>query len=348
MEYALTELFERREGRVLTLGAYRELGGCLGSPRTQGRGVARRARRGGQGGRSAVVPAAGRAGRGNRGHRRPVPRSELASLEIDQQAMATVIDTFGASRQLSFDRDPQTGTPTVELAHEAMLTAWPRLHRWIDASRDDLRAQHRLAAAARDWNEADQDPSFLLSGSRLEQAEAWRGGVRSRPDTRGVDLPRRICGRTRPQEDRRGGRSEARERDLERRSVRRLRTVVAVLTVAALVAGVLTVFATNQQGRAEQQERTAIARELAAASVANLDVDPERSILLALEAIDRTRSVDGSVLPEAEEALHQAVTTSRIELTSQGAGGNVDWSPHGDVRDRRAPRTRGPSSYGTR
>ncbi len=38
--------------------------------------------------------------------------------------------------------------------------------------------------------------------------------------------------------------------------------------------------------RAENQARIATARELAAAAVANLDVDPERSILLAVEALD--------------------------------------------------------------
>ena len=34
---------------------------------------------------------------------------------------------FGTSRLLSFDRDPRTGTPTVEVAHEALLREWARL-----------------------------------------------------------------------------------------------------------------------------------------------------------------------------------------------------------------------------
>ena len=72
-----------------------------------------------------------------------------------------------------------------------------------------------------------------------------------------------------------------------------------------------------------------MARELAAAAVANVDVDPERSILLALEAIDRTRSRDEPVLPEAEEALHRAVVASRIVLSVPGIGGLLDWSPDG-------------------
>ena len=42
-----------------------------------------------------------------------------------------------------------------------------------------------------------------------------------------------------------------------------------------------------------------------------------------------TRSVDGTVLPEAEEALHQAVIASRIVLTKEDLGGTLDWSPAG-------------------
>ena len=176
--------------------------------------------------------------------------------------------------------------------------------------------------------DADRDASFLIGGSRLEQIEAWRAGsplALTPEETEYLDAA--AAERDRVQAEERSRREH--ERDLERRSVRRLRTIVAVLTVAAVIAGTLTLFATNQQREAQAQERTAQARELAAASVANLDVDPERSILLALESIDRTRSVDGAVIPEAEEALHRAVTASRIVLSVPGLGGALDWSPDG-------------------
>ena len=178
-----------------------------------------------------------------------------------------------------------------------------------------------MAEAARDWIEADRDPSFLLGGSRLEQAEAWQAGsgIAVTPEER------EYLDRSRRDEDARA----AHERDLERRSVRRLRAVVGVLAVASLVAVGLTVFAMAQRGQAQKERRTAIARELAAASVANLDVDAERSVLLALEAIEETRSVGDDVLPEAEEALHRAVTASRIELSVPGLGGALDWSSRG-------------------
>ena len=58
-------------------------------------------------------------------------------------------------------------------------------------------------------------------------------------------------------------------------------------------------------------------------------IDPELSILLAIEAVRTTRSSDGTVLPEAEEALHRAVVASRLELEVPGAGGALAWSPTG-------------------
>ena len=327
MEYALTELFERREGRSLTLRSYREIGGVSGALGRRAEELYARLEGGKDAARQLFLRLVA-LGEGTEDTRRRVPRSEVASLDVDQQAMAIVIDTFGASRQLSFDRDARTGAPTIELAHEAMLTAWPRLHRWIDVARDDVRTERRVSAAAREWTEADRDPSFLLAGSRLEQTEVWRAGsglAITPEELEFIDASVAERDRREADEEARG----ARERDLERRSVRRLRAFVALLTVAALVAVGLTVFARGQARRAEEEERTAIARELAAASVANLDVDPERSVLLALEAIEQTRSVDGSVLPEAEEALHRAVTASRIELTVPDLGGELDWSPEG-------------------
>ena len=70
-----------------------------------------------------------------------------------------------------------------------------------------------------------------------------------------------------------------------------------------------------ERARAERSARTASARQLAGAALAQLNVNPERSILLALQAVTTTYSVGEPVLPEAEEALHQALLTSRIQIT---------------------------------
>ena len=267
-------------------------------------------------------------GEGRQDTRRRVARSELDALEVEREAIDIVVDTFGHHRLLTFDREPSTREPTVEIAHEALLSAWGRLRTWIDDAREDLRQERGLARAAAEWRGSDGDESFLVRGARLEQLETWAATTdlaigRSERAYLKASVDQRD--REREEEERR----REREARIERRSTRRLRGLVAVFAAAALIAGSLTVVATNQSGRAEREARIAKARELATAAVANLEVDPELSVLLAIEAVQTTRSSDGTVLPEAEEALHRAVVASRLELEVPGVGGRLAWSPAG-------------------
>jgi WD40 repeat protein len=61
-----------------------------------------------------------------------------------------------------------------------------------------------------------------------------------------------------------------------------------------------------------------------------LAVDPERSVLLAIAAVERSRAGADSVLQASEQALHDAVTASRAVLRLTGVGGAVAWSPDGE------------------
>ncbi len=80
------------------------------------------------------------------------------------------------------------------------------------------------------------------------------------------------------------------------------------LSGALIIAAVLALTALVFSRHAGREARLSSSRELAAASISNLDVDPERSILLALQAV----SIEHTL--EAEDALHQAVLASRVRL----------------------------------
>ena len=120
-----------------------------------------------------------------------------------------------------------------------------------------------------------------------------------------------------------------RERILERRSLWRLRALVAVFAVLGLVASGLAVVTANQRERAEQAVRQTTARELAAESTLALTEDTERSILLALEAVAVSRRAGEQPLPEAVAALHLATQTSRLEHTLDDGHWVTDVSPDG-------------------
>jgi WD40 repeat protein len=80
------------------------------------------------------------------------------------------------------------------------------------------------------------------------------------------------------------------------------------------------------QADAEQAAALAFSRELGVQSELNLEVDPERSILLALAGLDVVYT------HEAENALHKAVQTSRVRLTLTGHTAEVNdvvFSPDG-------------------
>src|ERR671911_515910 len=328
LQYALTELFERPNQDRLTLAAFQDVGGATGALSARAEQLYETTDPTGRRATKQVFLRLVTLGEGRQDTRRRVTRSELDALEVEREAIDLVLDTFGRHRLLTFDREPSTREPTVEIAHEALLGAWGRLRPWIDDAREDLRQERGLARAAAEWGGSDDDRSFLLRGARLQQLEGWAATTNlaiGRSERAYLKASTDQRDHERMEEERR----REREARIERRSARRLRGLVAVFAAAALIATTLTVVATDQRRRAEQEARIASARELAAAAVANLEADPELSVLLAIEAVQATRSADGTVLREAEEALHRAVVASRLELEVPGLGGLLAWSPRG-------------------
>jgi DNA-binding SARP family transcriptional activator/WD40 repeat protein len=329
VQYALTELFERREDGRLTLAAYRDLGGISGALAARAEHLyAIRDPRGREAVRQLFLHLV-TLEEGADDTRRRVPQSELAGLEVDPDAMQSALDAFGRARLLTFDRDPATREPTVEVAHEALLRSWPRLHGWIEAARDDLRTIHRLADAANEWTHNDRDPSFLLAGSRLDQLETWSSstslaiGHGEREFLRASSARRE---RTQAAEEARA----ARERVFERRSVTRLRAFAAVLAVGVIVAGTLTSIAVGRNATAQRFQQLALARELATAASAAVVDDRDLATLLALESI---RVNDGVALPPVEDLLRNYGTTVAIDAgpVLGGGVGAVDFTPDGSL-----------------
>ncbi len=167
------ELFERRQGNKLTLTAYQESGGVLGALAGRAEDLFAGLNARGQEVTRQLFLRLVTLGEGTEDTRRRVSRSELVSMADDQEILERVMDIYGRYRLLTFDHDPETRMPTVELAHEAILREWKRLRQWIETSRGDMRTQRNLTASATEWANAGKDASYLLRGKRLDQYEAW-------------------------------------------------------------------------------------------------------------------------------------------------------------------------------
>ena len=182
LQYALTELFERRQGNVMTKAAYEESGGALAALSRRADSV------------YATLDEAGKAvarqlflrlvtlGEGVDDMRRRMLRSELRTIQVDKAGVShdqtsavleEIADIYGRYRLLSFDRDPITRSPTVEVAHESLIREWPRLRAWVEDHRQELAAAHRLDAMVVEWEAHDRDRGYLIREGRLAQFEEF-------------------------------------------------------------------------------------------------------------------------------------------------------------------------------
>lgn len=322
LQYALTELFDQRDDDCLRLKAYERLGGVSAVLARRAEELfARLTPAGREAARQLFLHLITLGDEAAPATRRRATRAGLAALDVHQEAMEEAIDAFGAKRLLTFDHDPVTRGPTVEVAHEALLREWDRLRAWVDQARGDVALAGRLRAAAREWQESGREESVLLRGDRLRRFETWAHSslVAVGRDERAF-LAASVA--RRDAEERAEEERAARERGLEQRSLVRLRVALAVVVVFAVVATLLTLVALDRGRDAADEARTSRARELAAAAAAALDRDPELSTLLALEAVAATRDHDGTVLREAEEALRRSVQAVRLLRSfPQGGGG---------------------------
>jgi WD40 repeat protein/DNA-binding SARP family transcriptional activator len=310
--HALLELWRRRSGSSLTLDGYGATGGVEGALAQRAEAVYGSLAADEQVAARRVMLRLTQPGDGTADTRRRVAFAELVSRPEERATVDRVVGTLTDARLLTTGGVPD-GAGHVEVAHEALIRGWPRLRAWIDEDRAGLLVHRRLTAAAAQWIRLEEEPGALYRGVQLSEAAAWaeRGGADTNPVERAF-LTASL-------------EAQSAER---RRRVRRLRVTVAALAVGLLLTGALSLFSLGQTNRLGDQVAVANARELAAAAVANLDVDPERSVLLALEAVESTRAEGGSVVREAEEALHRAVRASRI-VDAVPAGGFLAVSSDG-------------------
>ncbi len=320
LQYALTELAEHAEGGALTLDDYRRIGGVSGA-------LARRAEQLFEQSNETARDACRQLflrlvalGEGTEDTRRRVRRSDLQSLAgslSEARAMDGVIETFGRHRLLSFDRDADSREPTVEIAHEALLREWSSFREWIEEARDGLRLTAQISAATTEWKQADQTDEYLLTGTRLAQAEevVHDESIRLTEEEREyleASLAHRDAGAVAERM------RHERELILERRARTRLRGLVAVLAAALVLAASLTAVSIGRSREAERRSDESTVAALTSASLSNLNIDPETSVLLALHAVSLSASIDQPVPSETVKALHWAMHEAAIEYPVRG------------------------------
>ena len=296
LQFALTELWEHdAAGGVLTEETYRGLGVDLPDgthlPGAQG-ALIRRAEQLWQDlgpadqlrlqrillGLIAAQPAETSAADPVAGTRDLSRRARLAQWdEDDQRLIQRLID----ARLLTADNAPAGGQPTVEVSHEALLRAWPRLRDWLKERSQFVqwRAQD-LAPNLERWLDRNKNHEFLLPRSLLDPALRWLH-----------DYPDELAG---PPAD---YIHASKRRRTRRRGL--LSGAVAVLVVASLAAA--GIFYSLRQ-TAVSQSHLAQSEEMAAESMSLSSANAPLSMLLSLEAYERApTSAAGTAVIRAEQ-----------------------------------------------
>jgi len=307
-QYALAELFDRRVGDVMTAEAYRAMGGVRGALTQRAddtydaldaeqRDVAQQ-----------LFLRLVTTTDNDEWSRRRVHASEIVALDLDVVSMQNVIERFARHRLLSLDRDAVSGHPTVEIAHEALLTEWERLQRWIEGNREDLERHRELAFAANRWQGENRDADYVFSGGRLDRFASWSETSAIVLTTRERDfLAAGVARRT----DEKEAKEELLAREQSLRSSTKRRTfgmIAALVALAAVLVGTVWVV-TRSEG-----PKIALV----------LDADEDNAVQLLLtqgwESASRDFAFEGEIvtpLIDAEESM-RALAVAGTELIIDG------------------------------
>jgi DNA-binding SARP family transcriptional activator/WD40 repeat protein len=317
MSHALRETWVRREGHTLTVAGYRQSGGIhaavarsaedvYGQLPAEQRPVLRELLL------RLVTPTPGGAPERNR-----VPRRLISTDAVHER----VIELLVGARLVTTNED------AVELAHESLVDAWPRLRDWLDEDVEGQRIRRHLLLVADTWEEMGCPDSELYRGVRLAQALEWR--ERGRPSLAPVEQAFLEASQGQVDTELRNAQQRADQEAASRHRARRLSVGLAIALVLTLLA---TALAVRYQQDADARAADAVAagvladaNRLAAlsATAGSLDL----SLLLAAEAMHSANT------PEAQDALlavllehgraRRVLPVGQAESSALGNGGRV-------------------------
>ncbi|MDQ3152244.1 MAG: hypothetical protein M3R63_11155, partial [Actinomycetota bacterium] len=301
LAHALRSTWQQRHGHTLTVDGYRATGGIHRAVATTADRVFTGLDAASQRAARALFLRLIKIGDGTEDTRRRMARTDLLQ-GLDPDSALPVLDAFTQGRLLTRDQD------TVEITHDALLRAWPRLRQWIETDRAGNLTRQELEEATAVWDRNRRDTAALYRGSRLEVASTW---VASTPH-KGDLSPAASA-------------FLAASTQQESRAARLRRAVLVVLFVLALVASGAAVVAFQKSATAQRERDTAILNKIIIQADRLRSTDVSLAAQLDLTAYRTRPSLD----------LHTALTImGNTTLSTPLAGHNdyvhaVAFSPNG-------------------
>ena len=280
LSHALVQTWERRVGATLTVEGYRSTGGVRGAVAHTAEQLYAGLTSEEQVALPALMLRLVAAGPTGEPLAARVPRSVLGPTSH------VLLETLVDSRLVTSDAG------MVTLAHESLVSAWPRLRGWLDDDVEGRRVLQHLSSSAQAWQGLGRPASELYRGVRLARVREWRdasGFALSSEEEQFLDAAVRLAA-----DEERGADDRLRR---QARSNRRLRVLAGALGLTVVGALAIGGIALGQSRRADRAATTASrsatdadARSLGARAL--LADDPARALLLAAAAVRLGPSAD--------------------------------------------------------
>ncbi|MFF3741182.1 NACHT and WD repeat domain-containing protein [Streptomyces sp. NPDC002566] len=300
LAHALRATWQQKSGNILTVDGYRATGGIGHAIATTAENRFNRLDPESKQAAQVLFLRLVKIGEGVDDTRRRVHRSEILSSSGNPAMFEAVIDTFTEGRLLTQNHE------TVEITHEALLHAWPRLSGWIDADRAGNIIRQDLEEATAGWVRNRNETGALYRGSRLESACAWAATVPN--NSLAPDVSAFLAASVRQ----------------KRRRRRRRSTVIAILSALTLVASMAAVVAFQQRDTARSERDKAIYLQIVAEADALRASDPSLAAQLDLVAYRMRPTADLQT-----QLINDAGRTLSIPLEHDREVASVEFSPDG-------------------
>ncbi len=241
----------------------------------------------------------------------------------------------------------EDGESTVEIAHEALISSWRELKKWIEEAKGVIFLKNRLADDVQRWetlfkSNNPKSQNELWSGSKLDGAleliqdksfESILGGLNEN-ENKFINESKKLQDSLEEEKERSQREKESqlrKELDLNRKLQKRAMIAVSLgfgVFIFLVATGIASWLAINQWQSAGAKEKTNKSLQLATSSEANFNIDTARSLLLAIQAniVQET--------PQATYALWQAFQENheQLQLIHNGKVIYAEFDPNNSQR----------------
>lgn len=206
---------------------------------------------------------------------KPARLAPPAGAGTSAEAESVLAALLDARLLTSYERTGERGEShhQVEVVHESLLEAWPRLVRWRTQDADGAQLRDQLRQAAQRWDEKGRRADLLWSGTAYEEFRLWRERYPGGLSAVESDYARAMV-------------------DRARRRRRRLRLAVGA-AFTAVTAVAIAVFLSRQQ--AVRALDRADASRLLAIGELRLRDDPTEALAFATASLERADSEEARV-----------------------------------------------------